>query len=734
MTENLASGALKIAVADPRFSKLASKAWKWLPVHPGTDGAMAMAFIRWMLDNNRFDAKFLACANKAAAAAAGENSWTNSTWLVEIKDGKPGKFVRAADIGLCAPEIRKNKDGKEYEEKFIVVYVNGQPKAVDPNSTEEPVVGDLFVDATLPNGTHAKSALQVLRDSANVRSFEEWAALTGVKAADLEEVARELTSYGKQAAVDIHRGVAQHTNGFYNVLAWMTVNMLLGNFDAKGGMVTQSTYDTMGKAKLFDLNAHPGAIKGFGISCIRHDIAYEKTSIFSGYPAKRNWYPLASDIYEEIIPSIGDAYPYPVKAVFMYMGAPTYALPAGHTNIEILCDTTKVPLFVCNDILIGPTSMYADYIFPDNSYLERWEFHGSHPNIAQKVQPVRQPVIAPLVEECTVYGQKMPINFEAMLFGIAERLGLPGFGDNAFGDGLDLKHQDDFYLRGVANLAFGEAEDGSKAVADADAKELDLFVRSRAHLTSSVFDEARWKGIVGESLWPKVVYVLNRGGRFQEYEKGYKDMRVGNPYGALLNLYQEKTAGTVYSGTGEKCSGVATYIPVRDYLGREPDAYRDGWDLHLVTHRVINMTKSRTIVDYWLTDILPSNGILISPEDAKRLGLKDGDAVKVASATNPEGDWRLGNGKRKPMAGKVIVTRTVKPGVVSFALGYGHWASGSQEFTIDGHKITSEVRRGEGIHANAAMWTDPTIKNTCMFDPVGGSVSFYDTRVRLVKA
>jgi hypothetical protein len=30
------------------------------------------------------------------------------------------------------------------------------------------------------------------------------------------------------------------------------------------------------------------------------------------------------------------------------------------------------------------------------------------------------------------------------------------------------------------------------------------------------------------------------------------------------------------------------------------------------------------------------------------------------------------------------------------------------------------------------MWTDPTITNTCMFDPVGGSVSFYDTHVRLV--
>ena len=35
--------------------------------------------------------------------------------------------------------------------------------------------------------------------------------------------------------------------------------------------------------------------------------------------------------------------------------------------------------------------MYADYVFPDLHYLERWEMQGSHPNMPVKVQPVRQP-------------------------------------------------------------------------------------------------------------------------------------------------------------------------------------------------------------------------------------------------------------------------------------------------------------------------------------------------------
>ncbi|MBM4037700.1 MAG: molybdopterin oxidoreductase [Planctomycetes bacterium] len=731
LTANLASGHTRIAVADPRFSKLASKAWKWLPVRPGTDAELAMGIIRWILDNKRYDEKFLACANKAAAAEAGETSWCNATWLVEVKNGQPGPFLRAADLGLAKPETRKKADGKEYVEKFFAVMAGGKPVAFDPNDGATPARGDLLVDSKLEDGTHVKSGLQLVLEAAREHTLAEWARIAGVNEDDLVAVARELTSHGKQAAVDVHRGPAQHTNGFYNILAWMTINMLLGNFDAKGGIAKATTYDIMGKGKRFDLKAHPATFAGFGISSIRHDVPYEKSTLFAGYPARRNWYPLSSDVYEEIIPSIGDAYPYPVKALFLYMGAPTYALPAGHTNVEILCDTQKLPLFVANDILIGSTSMYADYLFPDLSYLERWEFQGSHPCVTNKVQPVRQPVIPPIPEDCTVCGQRMPLSFEAMILGIAEQLVLPGFGENAFGKGLDLKHPDDFYLRCVGNLAFGEAPDSSKGVPAANARELEVFRAARRHLPPTVFDEARWKAIVGEDLWPKAVYVLNRGGRFEDHEKAYQGERLAHPYAALINLYQEKTATTIHAGTGKPYPGYARHVPVADFLGVEPTALGKGYDLTLITHRVVSQTKSRTIGNNWLTPLMPDNGILLNPADARRLGLQAGQKVKVVSATNAAGQWDLGAGQRRPMVGTVVVTETVRPGVVSFALGFGHWATGAGDVVIDGHLIRGEPRRARGVHANAAMWTDPTIKNTCMFDPVGGSVSFYDTRVSL---
>jgi tetrathionate reductase subunit A len=407
-------------------------------------------------------------------------------------------------------------------------------------------------------------------------------------------------------------------------------------------------------------------------------------------------------------------------------------LPAGDTNIAILCDTARLPLFVANDILVGSTSMYADYIFPDLSYLERWEFQGSHPCVPNKVQPVRQPAMAPIPEDCTVYGQKMPMSFESMILAMAEKLKLPGFGEDAFGKGLDFKHQDDFYLRAVANLAFGEKPDGSGALPDADERKLKIFREARRHLPATVFDEARWKKLAGDANWAKVVYVLNRGGRFEDWAKGYKGDRVAHPYGALLNLYQEKTASTIHSGTGKKHAGYATYVPIQDFHGKQPDELRKGHELALITHRSITQCKSRTIADPWLTPLMPDNAILVNPEDAQRLGLKEGDMVKVVSATNPSGEWDLGAGKKKPMIGKVALTQTMRPGVTSFALGFGHWATGASDITVDGHLIRGEKRRASGVHANAAMWIDPALKNTCMLDPVGGSVSFYDTMIKLI--
>lgn len=732
IADGLASGKLKIAVVDPRLSKTAAKAWKWMPIRPGTEGAMALAMIGWIIDNKRHDERFLRNANRGAAVADREPSWSNATWLVKLeKDGTPGKLLRGSEVGF-QKEKRKAADGSEYDYDPFVVLSEGRPVAFDAYDEKSEVHGDLLVDTEL-NGIKVKSGLQILKETASARTMDEWAKICDLKSADLVELSREFTSHGKKAAADIHRGVSQHTNGFYSVFAWLSLNVLIGNIDWKGGMAQSSTYDHVGTraGKPFNLSAmHPRKMAPWGISLIRHDVKYEETTIFKDYPARRPFYPLASDIYQEIVPSIGDAYPYPIKALLLYMGSPVYSLPAGNTNIEILADPQKLPLFIASDIVVGETSMYADYIFPDLSYLERWEIHGSHFSVTQKVQPIRQPVIAPLIETVKVFGQEVPISLESLLMGLAEKLGLPGFGKDGFGQGRDFLRQEDFYLKMVANVAFGDKE--GEAVPEADDREVQLFLESRRHLPGTVFDPDYWKAQVGDGWWRKLIYVLNRGGRFDDYSKGYDGERLMNRYGTLINLYQEKTASIKNSMTGKPLAGYPAYVPApADALGRP--IQDDGYDLRLITFKDISQTKSRTASNYWLLSLLPENAVLMNHQDADRLGLGEGDSVRMLSATNPEGVWDLRNGAQVPMVGKVRVIQGIRPGVVAFSLGHGHWAYGGKDVVIDGQVIKGDARRIRGIHANAAMRVDPYLKNTTLSDVYGGSAVFYDSQVKVVK-
>ena len=788
---NLGGG--KYVVVDPRFSKTAAHAWKWLPAKPGSEGALAMAITAWAIDHDRVNKGYLALANEAAANAVNEPTWTPSSWLVKIdEDGTPGDFLRASEIGLAPIEQRPKSSDPEstYDFDYFVALVDGVPTPVDAYEQDpgKAVKGDILVDdleltpavpdeaAAVPAASAApgadasevtaaaastesstpirvKSALQVISDSAHEQTLEGWAEICGLDPKDIEDVAREFTGHGRRAVADIHRGVSQHTNGFYNVLSWYTLNALLGNFDRAGGLLKSSTFKSDGSkaGQPFKISAVDGKMAPFGTSIIRHGEKYEKNTLFlrDGYPAKRVWYPLASDLYQEIVPSMGDEYPYGAKALMLYMGSPVYALPAGHTNIPVLADPKKLPLFIAIDPFIGETSMYADYIFPDTMYLERWEWQGSHPSVPQKIEQVRNPVVDPLVPDVAVYGNETPMSLEALLMAVAERMDLPGFGPGGFADLGDFTHPDDLYLKMVANLASGEKEGDEDSVPDADEEEMRVFSEGRGHLRKTVYDEDRWKAITGE-WWPKVVYVLNRGGRFEPFSKGYTegvfpedspyafgidDTQVGHPFGNMLTIYQEKTHATKSSMTGEKLAGHAKYIPApMSVLGEPIDDEADGYDLRRITYREIMQTKSRTASNYWLLALRPENFILMNVADAEARGFKNGDDARITSPSNTEGVWDLANGRKVPMVGMIRTTEGIRPGVIAFSLGFGHWSYGGVDFEVDGETYAGDDRRIRGIHANAAIRVDPYLGNTSLVDSVGGSAVFYDTQVKLVPA
>ncbi|MGN0078440.1 MAG: molybdopterin-dependent oxidoreductase, partial [Coriobacteriales bacterium] len=85
MAERRAAG-MKTIVVDPRFTADAARADVWLPVRAGTDVAMQLCWIKYLIEGEYYDKDF--CLK-----------WTNLPYLVDPDTGIP---VRAVDLGLVS--------------------------------------------------------------------------------------------------------------------------------------------------------------------------------------------------------------------------------------------------------------------------------------------------------------------------------------------------------------------------------------------------------------------------------------------------------------------------------------------------------------------------------------------------------------------------------------------------------------------------------------------------------
>jgi len=731
LTNAQARNGFKFAVVDPRLSHTAAKANYWLPVKPGADAALALGMMRWIIDKRRYNEPYLRAANRSAAKQNGDTTWSNATHLVRLSDdGRKGvKMLRGKECGIAA-------GAEDY-----LVSVNGKLVSFDPYKDHDaPLVGDLFAEGEI-KGIKYKTGFALLHDIVMEREVKGWTDEAGIPANQLIDVAREFTSHGRKAVADMYRGPVQHTNGYHNGHAILTLNLLVGNGDWEGGLMAGGGgWHEFGQkaGQPFPLGKmHPEKVGHFGVPVSREKFHYEDTSLYlkHGYPAKRTWYPFTGSVYQEVIPSAADGYPYPIKALYLHKGTPGFSVPGANASLEALRDPKKIPLLMADDIVIGESSMYCDYIFPDTAIWERWGIPHLTPAILTAGSKVRQPVVESMNETCTVFGRKQHISMEAVLLALGEKLKAPGVGQNGFGNRLDFSTSEDFYLKEVANIAFGD-KDGADKVPLASGEEMEIFRKARNHFSPAVFDEKRWKTAVGgdEDLWRRMVTVLNRGGRFEPASAAYEGGKVRHQFKSQFNLFVEHVALGKNCMSGENLAGMPIYLPVQDASGK-PLRFSDRYPFQLITYKLITGGQSRTISDYWImTAEKGENAVLMNRIDAKKLGLKDGDRVRLVGESNPSGTVPLTERETKDVVGRLKIIEGIRPGTVAASWSYGHWAYGSRDVNVDGRTVKGDPRRGTGICPNPVMAVDPVVKNTCLSDPIGGSCSFYDSRVNVVKA
>lgn len=676
-----------VAPALPLTTTLANDHNRWVPVLPGTDSALVMGMIRWIIEQERYNAGYLKLPGEVAMQAAGEKSWTNATHLVVTDEDHPlcGQFLRQIHLDGSTP-------GEAESSPLVWDELRGEPVAAN-----QALQGPLRVDQPLQladgSQVRVRSSFLCLQQAAERFTLDEYSARCGVSAETIAALAKEFTSYQRQAAVIAHGGMMSG-NGFYNSWAVMMLNALIGNLNLKGGVsVGGGKFKEFADGPRYNLKTFPGMVKPKGLVLSRSKQAYEQSDEYrrkleqgeKPYPARGPWYPfVAGQFTEQLAPALM-GYPYPLKAWISHMGNPLYGVAGLREVVERrLKDPRQLPLFIAVDAFINETSALADYIVPDTHNFESWGFTAPWSGVMVRASTARWPVV-PARTAKTADGQ--PVALESFVIALSKAMGLPGFGDGALqdpqGNRFGLHNAEDYYLRAAANVAFA-----GEPLPEATESELRLtgVDRLKPALDSVLKADERLR----------VGYLLARGGRFAPYEQAWRGDETGPQWKRGLNIWNEEVARHRHAMTGERYSGCPTYYPPRFADGSDVGEHYppEAWPFRLMSFKSHLMSSATAPIDR-LRAVKPVNLVALNPADAQRYALRHGDRVRLQT---PGGS----------VEAQISLLDGVMPGVIAIEHGYGHREMGARTHTLDGQSLPADVRIAAGINLNDLGLPDPT--------------------------
>lgn len=686
---------LSYVVVDPVMTNAANAASganaNWIPIYPGTDGALVMGMIQWMISQKRINSEFLSCPNIGVAKRLGFPSFSSASWLVVIdeKHKKYGKYVRASDLGL---------DGGK--DASVVVMEDGSLQSTDQASG--PALIDISKEITIgEEKVHVKSAFRLLKEESFSSSIHEYSAACGVPAEQIAKLAQEFTSHGVKSSAIAHGGMMSGS-GFLNAFSVITLNVLIGNLNCRGGFVMNGGgFKDAGKGPRYDLDSFDGQIKPKGIPFGRN-VPYTKTSEFKSkkalgkpYPASDLWFPNAPGLGTEWFASLSSQYPYPLKALILWMCNPVYGMPGSRKIAEsILADPHKLPLIVSIDCFINESNAFADYIVPDSHMYETWGWVAPWNGVPTKTSAARWPVVEPRTSK-TENGEH--ICMETFILGLAKEMNLPGFGPNAIKDQAGMRYPletpEDWYFRGGANIAFTGKKPTEEATDD------DLSITGVERLVPKL------KSVLKADEWKRVANLYAHGGRFENHSDAYDpDNRawMRHRFDLPQLIWNENVGSTRNTLSGKFEVGCAAW--------REP-SFGNGkpmrsiypvtqWPFLLMSFK--STIHSSYSLDSSLSSLQEENPVLLNPRDAQRLKIKQGDRVKIST---PAGS----------INSAVLIDPGVKSGVLAIEHGFGHRDLGARTIIINGTKIPGNPHARHGVDLNEIGLTDPTRKGTTLW-------------------
>jgi anaerobic selenocysteine-containing dehydrogenase len=737
------SNPMKIALADfkrkggkfiainPVRSGYAGIADEWVPIKPGTDGALFLALINEIIKQGLYDRNFLV-------------NYTNSAELVNMDENssEQGMFVRF--------EVPKEEGCFDEQNKLWWDRELNKPISMHTNGSDPYLLGEFKLD----DGTSVKPAFQLLVD--RVKDYTpEWAAeITGIPEETIRRLAYEMGITARDEKIELPiswtdtwgnehdhitgnpvsfhamRGLAAHSNGFQTIRAMSILMSILGTIDRPGGFRHKAP---------FPRPIPPCAKTATGWDDIQPNTPLNGMPL--GWPADPDdlfvdddgrpirldkafsWeHPLSvHGLMQNAITNAWRGDPYPIDTMMIFMSNMAWNSTMNTTSVrDMLNDKDekgeyKIPFLIVCDAFQSEMVAFADLVLPDTTYLERHdvmsmldrpisEFDGP-------VDSVRIPVVKPT-------GECKP--FQEVLIELGTRLKLPAFVNEAG----ERKYRDypDFVINyetapgsGIGFLAGWRGKGGEKFMkGEPNPNQWEMYEKNNC--------------VYQHELPKSYQYMRNWNQGYLEWAKRHSLTRYAEPIN--IHIYSEVLQKFRLAAQG-KSMGKQPPEHLRDRINTHFDPlpfYSDTleaqqtdlrqYPLNAITQRPMAMYHSWDSQNAWLRQIHTHNYLNVNTKTAEAAGIADGQWMWVESM----------HGKVRCMCRH---SEAVEPGTVwtwnAIGKAEGAWglnknANESQKGFLLNHLISEELPPSEaGEHLSNS-------------DPITGQAGWYDVRVKIYPA
>ncbi len=532
----------------------------------------------------------------------------------QLRRGTHGVRAKIVHVGHARSRTAMNADewlparpGTHAAFALALAHVLVRDELYDKNFVDEHAFG--FEPWTGEDGRRHMGFRQVLHEY----SPERAANVCQVTPKVLERIAHEMASARPAFALAGSEELLA-SNGLSTAMAVHALNALLGSIDRPGGVLVQRAAPLAAWPSI-----EPDEVATTGLNQPRLGTNHETRFPFGSVPL-------------DALPSaIAGGQPYGLEALFLYYSNPLYAR-ARHR--EWRAALAQVPLVVSFTPFLDETAQeVADWILPDDSFLERFEDAAPAPSVGYAIFGVRQPTVERL-HDTRATGD--------VVIELAKRVGSPL--DAAF----DWKEFKDAVKQRVAGLF--------------QAKRGTIVEEKGSAFLKRLYEEGYWsEPAYPFEQWPEVLKTPS--GRFEFFSQHMLKAIEELAARAQLPLERWLEQAGLPTDPDRVCmpahEEIAWHGDPQRYpfllMPYRPSTYAEGSGANLPWLQELHMHAGRPT---WTTEAE------MHPSTASAESIRSGDRVLIRSANGNE------------IEAVAAVSTDVLPGIVRVPQGGGHTALG----------------------------------------------------------